>query len=202
MTPKTGRRRSMAAARLSIIMNTIIVKPALSDSCKQAAAAIERQVFSDELGIVLPNGRSSAGTPAFQLLAETSQFSTPVGSLSVVDTTDNDGLHEQFGLVFDKGARVARLTRLAVLRPYRGQGIPLKLMREAYRLFVWPRHFEFTWLTFDAAKAKSCSYCSVLDYQMGSKVFDAEYGRVRVLLRKEAAQALTEGAYAAAGKSR
>jgi hypothetical protein len=185
----------MAAARPS--MNTVIVKPVLSDLWKQAVGTIEQQVFNDEMGIVLPNGRSSAA--AFQLLAVTSQRGTPVGSLSVVDTTDNDALHQQFGLVFDKGARVARLTRLAVLRPYRGQGLPLKLMLEAYRLFVWPRHFEFTWLTFDAAKAKSCSYCSVLDYQMSSRVFAAEYGRVRVLLRKEAAQASTEEAYAAAG---
>jgi GNAT superfamily N-acetyltransferase len=177
-------------------MSTVIVKPVLSDLSKQAVAAIERQVFNDELGVVLSDGRPPAESATFQLLALTSR-STPIGTLSVVDTTDNDALHRQFGLVFDRGTRVARLTRLAVLQPYRGQGIPLKLMLEAYRLFVWPRQFEFTWLTFDAAKAKSCSYCTVLDYQMSSGVFAAEYGRVRVLLRREAVHAATKEAYAA-----
>jgi len=178
-------------------MSTIIVKPALSDSCKQAVAAIERQVFNDELGVVLSNDRPPADAATFQLLAVASRHSTPIGTLSVVDTTDNYALHRQFGLMFDRGTRVARLTRLAVLKPYRGQGIPLKLMLEAYRLFVWPRQFDFTWLTFDAEKAKSCSYCTLLDYQMSSRVFAAEYGRVRALLRREAVQAATEEAYAA-----
>ena len=178
-------------------MSTVIVKPALSDSCKQTVADIERQVFNDEFGIALSNGRPHTEAATFQLLAVAGRRNTPIGALSVVDTTDNDALHRQFGLVFDRGARVARLTRLAVLKDYRGQGIPLKLMLEAYRLCVWPRQFEFTWLTFDAAKAKSCSYCNVLDYQMSTGVFDAEYGRVRVLLRKEAVEAATEEAFAA-----
>jgi hypothetical protein len=52
----------MAAARpafdiqrrnLSIIMSTIIVKPAVSDLSKQVVAAIERQVFDDGPGGVL-----------------------------------------------------------------------------------------------------------------------------------------------------
>jgi len=50
-------------------MSTIIVKPALSDSCKQAVAAIERQVFNDELGVVLSNDRPPADAATFQLFA-------------------------------------------------------------------------------------------------------------------------------------
>lgn len=110
-----------------------------------------------------------------------------MGTLSVVDTTGDSELHAKYGLSFDRGTRTARLTQLAVLKPYRGLKIPLKLIFEAYRRFVWTRGFDVTWLIFDAATAQSSLYCSILDYEMSSGVFTAEYGKIRVLLRSEGA---------------
>ena len=72
-----------------------------------------------------------------------------------------------------------------MLKPYRGLNIPVQLVAEARRQFVLPEGIDYTWLLFNADRARSSSFCSELGFHAGTEAFDTEYGRSRVLLRSE-----------------
>lgn len=158
----------------------------LIESTAQAVAAVEirRAVFGRDVHSRLANPLAES-RPALHLLARTEPGSLPIGTLSVVDTSGDTVLHEGFHLPFDSRARVARYTQLAVLRAYRGWHVPLRLILEARARFVEPRRFEFSWLLFDGDRASGSSLCRLLGFQSGAETFQAEYGRVRALIREE-----------------
>ena len=146
---------------------------------------IRQQVFERELGINLPPLGSSENGHAAYLVARVGPNREPVGSLCVLDTSEDHLLHEGFGLKFEPRARVARYTNLAVLKPYRGMNIPLAMMLEAHRRVVVPRQFDYTWLLFDVARAGNSFLSRLLGFTPLPETFVSEYGCRCPLLRDE-----------------
>ena len=98
----------------------INVEQGTTDADVDAIMRIREQVFERELGITLACLGASENGHATYLLARVGPDKEPAGSLCVLDTSDDNELHESCGLKFDPRTRVARYTHLAVLKPYRG----------------------------------------------------------------------------------
>ncbi len=165
----------------------ITIEPVVNIKDEVAMFRIREQVFKREMGISLARLTALDNSCSFHLLARVNSDGDAVAALSVVDTSGRHELHECYGLRFHDGARVARYTQLAVLRPYRGMNIPLMLMLEAHRRFVAPVQLDYTWLLFDAHRAASSLMCKWLGFAPGEGAFDSEYGLSRTLLRDERA---------------
>ncbi|HVV72560.1 MAG TPA: hypothetical protein VHI52_13855 [Verrucomicrobiae bacterium] len=165
-------------------MNTLI-EPIESAAQRDAATRIREEVFGREWRhqVTSPFEGSHA---ALHLLARSSPEGAAVATLSVVDTTADRNLHDSYGLAFDGRVKVARYTQLAVLKPYRGMNLPLRLILEAHRRFVVPGHFAYTWLLYRPEHAAESSLCRLLGFQPGTGTFESPYGPVRTLVRREA----------------
>jgi hypothetical protein len=107
----------------------IIVETIESAAQADAAAQIRSEVFGREWQCRIANPMNES-KPSLHLLARIQPTGEPISALSVVDTGDT-GLHDVFGLPFGLRTRVARYTQLAVLKPYRGQYVPLRMILEA-----------------------------------------------------------------------
>jgi hypothetical protein len=155
------------------------------ENSEDVAAMLEvwKEVFEREMGIVLPQDHASSKTAHW--LARLQQNRKPVGTLSVVDTSDEHQLHDSVGLRFNAQAKVARFTHLAVPRPYRGKNIPLALMLEAHRSMIVPDQFDYTWLLFDVEKAANSFLSRQLGFTLLPQTFVSEYGCRCPLVRNE-----------------
>src|SRR6266849_8400558 len=163
----------------------IIVEQVTTDADVDAIVRIRNQVFLREMGITLaPFGASENGHATY-LVARGGPDKEPVGSLCVLDTSDDHQLHERFGLKFEPRAGVARYTHLAVLKPYRGMNIPLAIMIEAHRRVIVPRQFDYTWLLFDVERAANSFLSRLLGFAPLSETFVSEYGCRCPLVRDE-----------------
>ena len=78
--------------------------------------------------------------------------------MTVLDTTDQESLHRECELHVPGSLRVARYTQLAVLKGFRGLGIPLRLMLEAREQVIRPGKFDLTWLLYAARYTENCSF--------------------------------------------
>jgi hypothetical protein len=138
------------------------------------------------MGITLsPIGNDHANANAHHLLAYEKVSGEVVAVLSVVETSGDDEIHQRYGLTFPAGVRIARYTQMAVLQPFRGLDLPLKLILEAHHRFVAPSRYDHTWLLFDAERAVSSNLCRWLAFKPGERVYLTEYGCSRVLQRDE-----------------
>jgi GNAT superfamily N-acetyltransferase len=108
----------------------------------------------------------------------------PIATLSVVETTGSTALHSSFDISFAEHATVARFTQLAVLKPYRGLHVAVALVQEALSRCAMQHKFDYTWLLFNAARAQSSFLCRSLGFQASDKIFESEFGNMRVLVRK------------------
>jgi hypothetical protein len=165
----------------------IVIKPATGADDRDAMFRIRQEVFEREWGIALAQLRAYDGTSALHLLALVEPGEYPVATLTVVDTSGDQQLHESYGLSFAPQTRAARYTQLAVLKPYRGVDIPVRMILEAHHRFVVPGQFDYTWLLFDARRAASSSLCQWLAFSASEKAFASEYGFSRSLVRDESA---------------
>jgi hypothetical protein len=152
---------------------------------EDVAAMVEvwKQVFEREMGVTLPED-SAAGNIS-HWLARLKQSREAVGTLSIVDTSDQHQLHDSLRLGFDPQARVARFTHLAVLKPYRGMNIPLAMMLDAHRSVIVPGQFDYTWLLFDVEKAAKSFLARQLGFTLLPQTFVSEYGCRCPLVRDE-----------------
>jgi hypothetical protein len=164
----------------------ILIEQISSSEDVNAMLEVWKQVFEREMGIVLPRDCPSGNTAYW--LARLEQGREPVGTLSVVDTSDQHQLHDSLGLRFAPQARVARFTHLAVLRPYRGKNIPLAMMLEAYRKMIVPSQLDCTWLLFDVEKAANSFLSRQLGFTLLPQTFVSEYGCRCPLVRNERSQ--------------
>jgi len=157
----------------------------LAASGAEAASQVRQQVFGREWRLTLP--RLSEDDPERQLtlVARDRSNQEPIAALTVVETTGDAEMHGCLGLSCLKGERAARYTQLAVLKPYHGMNLPLRLILEARRRFVGPRQIHYTWLLFDAKRAKTSSLCNLLGFGASRRRFFTEYGCSRVLTRDE-----------------
>jgi hypothetical protein len=157
-------------------------------TCKEDLLAMRRirqQVFENEMWLPLPALIAPEGVAAAHVIARVELTGEPVAALTVVDTTNEVDLCEQYGLCLDPGARTARYTQLAVTKPYRGMNLPLMLILKAHYNFVAPGKFSHTWLLFDAKRAASSSLCARLGFSAGERAFHSQLGITRILVRDE-----------------
>jgi GNAT superfamily N-acetyltransferase len=174
-------------------MKFVIEAIASSSPLANAAAEIREEVFQDAWKRILEGPRLQDVGRHLDLVARVESTGEPAGVMAVVQTTGNASLNALFGLPFKVGDTSARYTQLAVLKPYRGMDIPLRLILEAKRRFVNPAGIRYTWLLFDADRAStSCFLCRALGFQAGARTHRSEYGRVRVLARDETRSTASE----------
>ena len=152
---------------------------------EKAASKVREQVFGREWHLSLPSLGECDPELQLTLVARDVSNHEPIAALTVLETTGNADLHGRIGLDYLNTQRAARYTQLAVLRPYRGMNLPIRLILEAQRLFVGPRQIQYTWLLFDANRAKSSSLCNLLGFGVSINTFLTEYGCSRVLIRDE-----------------
>jgi GNAT superfamily N-acetyltransferase len=166
----------------------IVIENVMSSEDESAMWRIRQEVFGRELGIrIVPEGATGGGKIS-HLIARAHPGGHAVGTLSVADTSGDGRLHEDHNLGFGPGARAARFTHLAVSKPFRGRNIPLIMMLEAHRRFVAPYGYDFTWLLFDAERARTSFLSRLLGFNAREGVFVSEYGRRRPLVRDERAE--------------
>jgi hypothetical protein len=171
------------AGILKEVIMDIVIEQIVSDEDFAAMLEVWKQVFEFEMGIVLPQDDASSNTSHW--LARLERSTEPVGTLSVVDTSDQPELHDSLALGFDPGARVARFTHLAVLKPYRGKNIPLAMMLKAHRSMIVPGQFDNTWLLFDVEKAANSFLSRQLGFTLLPQTFVSAYGCRCPLVRNE-----------------
>jgi hypothetical protein len=165
------------------VVMDIVIKQTGSNEDVAEMFEVWEQVFEREMGVMLP--RDSAPGSISHWLARSALSRKVVGTLSVVDTSDQHQLHESLGLGFDRQARVARFTHLAVLKPYRGRRIPLAMMLEAHRSLIAPGQFDHTWLLFDVEKVTRSFLTQQLGFKPLPQTFISEYGCRCPLVREE-----------------
>jgi GNAT superfamily N-acetyltransferase len=174
-------------------MNFVVEVIESSSTLANAAAEIREEVFKDAWKRIVEGPRFQDAGRHLDLIARVESTGEPVGVMAVVETTGNASLHARFGLPFRVGDTSARYTQLAVLKPYRGMDIPLRLILEAKRRFVNPAGIRYSWLLYDADRASASSFlCRGLGFQAGARTYHSEYGLVRVLARNETWSAASE----------
>ena len=161
----------------------IVIEEIANSEDVAAMLDVWTQVFEREVGVALP--KDSAPGNISHWLARTKQGREAVGTLTVVDTSGRHELHDSLGLRFDRQARVARFTHLAVLKPFRGMNIPLAMMLEAYHSVIVPSQFDYTWLLFNVEKAAGSFLARQLGFTLLPQTFVSEYGCRCPLVRNE-----------------
>lgn len=165
----------------------IFIERVTSGSDREAMLEVWAQVFEREMGIALTPGEVADNGHSAHLIARLGPGGIAVGTLSVVDTSDDLRLQESYNLSFDAGALSARFMHLAVLRPFRGMNIPLMMTLEAHRRVIASRRYDYTWLLFDAERAPTSFLSRRLGFTPKADVFISEYGRRCPLVRDERA---------------
>ena len=155
---------------------------------ESAMRQIRRDVFERELGITRVPPDVAAARTVGHVLARTHPGGEGIGTLSVLDTSGDGNLRSGYNLGFEPGARAARFTHLAVLKPFRGRNVPLMMALEAHRLFVAPGGYDYTWLLFDAERAPGSFLSRWLAFTPRAEVFVSEYGCRCPLVRDERAE--------------
>lgn len=155
------------------------------ESSAAAACQVRNEVFGREWHATLPDLNQYAPERQLTLVAHDESSHEPVAVLTVLETTGEQERHARLGLSFFNNERVARYTQLAVLKPYRGLNLQVRLILEAHRRFVGPKEIRYTWLLFDAERAKASSLCTLLGFSASSRRFLSEYGCSRALTRDE-----------------
>jgi hypothetical protein len=150
-----------------------------------AATQVRQQVFAREWQVTLPRLTEYDPKRQLTLVARNRSNQEPIAVLTVLETTGDTKLHSRLGLSSFEGDSAARYTQLAVLMPYRGMNLPILLITEARKRFVGPKQIRYTWLMFDAERAKSSSLCHRLGFGTSPGRFLTEYGCVRILTRDE-----------------
>ena len=106
-----------------------------------------------------------------------------IATVSVVDTTADRELIQRYLLPFGDTDRAARYAQLAILRPYRGQAISRILIETAEAVAIRPNKFEFEWLLFPAAHARTSVLTRCLGFTAEARCLQSEFGPCHVLVR-------------------
>lgn len=163
----------------------ITIEAATDAASLRAVYSVREEVFGKQCYRRLPRLEDHDPAQILTVVVRLAHTNEPIAALSVIETTGDTAQHSALELSFPDGIRVARYTQLAVLGPYRGLHLPGSMISEARRRFVLPNHIVYTWLLFNAEGAKSSPFCRDLGFKCSEREFATEYGRSRVLLRKE-----------------
>jgi hypothetical protein len=154
-------------------------------SSAAAACQVRNEVFGREWRVTLPDLSQYPPEGQLTVVAFDGSNHEPVAVVTVLETTGQEELHRRFGLSHFNQERAARYTQLAVLKPYRGLDLPVRLILEAHRRFVSDTEIRYTWMLFDAERARTSSLCTLLGFRASSRKFRTEYGCSRALTRDE-----------------
>ena len=169
------------------------IEPVTDSYAAAGAEYVRNEVFGREWKLQGTRVPAWNGAEMLTLIARPVSELRPVAVVTVVETTKEQLLHRRYGVALHNGDRAARYTQLAVLKPYRGLGLPAQLVLEARRQFVASRAIDYTWLLFDADRARSSSFCRHLGFHASSEIYHTEYGRSRVLVRNDGADRPASG---------
>jgi acyl carrier protein len=146
-------------------------------------SSIRTQVFSTEYGYTFSPLPGVGESGFWHLLARDNHEA--IGTLSVMDTTGNRGVHQLNRLSFGEKERVARYTQLAILQPYRKRGIFEMLIETAQRTVSRPHGFTVEWLLYPAVHAHSCKLTRRLGFNVETPTLATEFGECHVLVRRK-----------------
>jgi hypothetical protein len=170
------------------------VDDASSDADIKAVQYVENEVFRLEKRIDLPELQVPHGAAMLRVLARLGPGGDPVGTLTAVETTGDPHLNRDCGVMAsESGIRVARYMRMAVLPPYRGYGLSIRMMLEVHQRFIVPNKIRHTWLLFDSRRVSSSLLLPVLGFRCGAHTIRSEYGPCRVLSRNELSSEAKQG---------
>jgi len=163
----------------------IAVESIESAAAAAEAARIRREVFQREWDLDVEGPDFRIPGRSVHLLARVEKSGAPIATLTVTDTTGDEQSHARFALPWRLHDRSARYTHLAVLKPYRGLDIPLRLLLEAKQRIVGPGGYDYTWLLFHADRAENSSLCRRLRFQPSHRSHRTGCGWMRLLTRDE-----------------
>lgn len=146
------------------------------------ALGVRTQVFTVEHGFSFKPLAGPGERGVWHFLARDN--GNAVGTLSVVDVTDDHKLHRLYRLSFDRNDRVARYAQLAILKPYRKRGIFKMLTETAESTVIRPNGFAAGWLLYPADRAHS-SVMGSLGFAIEAPVLATEFGKCHVFVRRE-----------------
>ena len=146
-------------------------------------SGIRNQVFTIEYGFSFRPLPGPGERGVWHFLARDNHDA--VGTLSVVDTTGDQQVHQRCRLNFTGNDRVARYAQLAILKPYRKRGIFEMLIETAQSTVIRPNEFDFAWLLYPAAHAYSSKLTQCLGFTAEAPLLTTEFGDCHVLIRRE-----------------
>jgi acyl carrier protein len=144
---------------------------------------IRTQVFTKEYGLSvrpLP-GPGEAGV--WHFLARDNEDA--IGTLSIVDTSEDYQARRRYRLGCGRDDRVARFAHLAILRPYRGRGVITMLIETAQNTIIRPNRFAVSWLLYPAANGHPSMITRCFGFFVNGPTFSTEFGKCYVLIRRE-----------------
>lgn len=163
----------------------IKIQSVTSEKDKAAMRWVRQQTFEREMGLMVEQLGEPKQPGAFHLLVLELPDEEPVAALSVIDTSGDKQLHDQYLLKFDSQARVARYSQLTVLNSHRRMNLSIRMFIEAHHQFVIPLGFDYTWLLFDAERGSSSPMCNHLAFIPNVQAFPSEFGLSCSLVRDE-----------------
>jgi GNAT superfamily N-acetyltransferase len=147
---------------------------------------IRTQVFTNEWGFSFDPLPGPGAQGVWHFLASDDR-GHGIATLSIVDTTLDLDLHQRYHMRFPQDDRVARYAQLAVLRPYRGLGIPEQMIQVSQSHVIHPESFDYGWLLFPAGRTADSQLTKSLDFKAHPAVLTTEFGACQVLIRDETA---------------
>jgi acyl carrier protein len=147
-----------------------------------AMSKIRTQVFTEEHGFSFTPLPEPGQRGVWHFLAADREY--PIGTLSVIDTTDDRQLQERCRLSFHVNDRVARYAQLAIVKPYRNRGILKMLIENAQSRVIRPDGFALEWLLVPAVHARSSTLIQELGFKTEGPVVNTEFGRCHVLTHR------------------
>ncbi|HZR59130.1 MAG TPA: phosphopantetheine-binding protein [Terriglobales bacterium] len=144
---------------------------------------IRTQVFTIEYGFQFKPLPGPGETRIWHFLARDNHDA--IGTLSVVDITGDRQVRQRYRLSFGDNDRVARYAQLAILKPYRKRGIFEMLLETAQSTVIRSNRFDFGWLLYPAAHARSSGLTRRLGFAAEAPLLKTEFGSCHVLVRRE-----------------
>ncbi len=146
-------------------------------------SGIRNQVFTIECGFSFRPLPGPGERGVWHFLARDNDLA--IGTLSVVDTTGDQQIHQRYRLNFRETDRAARYAQLAILKPYRKRGIFEMLIETAQSTVIRSNEFDFAWLLYPAAHAQSSKLTQRLGFAAEGPLLTTEFGNCHVLVRRE-----------------
>ncbi|PYP93412.1 MAG: hypothetical protein DMG65_00730 [Candidatus Angelobacter sp. Gp1-AA117] len=164
-------------------ISNIRIETAITNQQWAEVLEIRNEIFTNEYGFSVKPLPAPGKTGVWHFLARDDDHA--IGTLSVVDTTEDRQLHQQYRLKFEKSERVARYAQLAILKPYRKCGIFEMLIENAQNTVVRPNEFTVGWLLYPAGQARSCRLTQSLGFNVQMPLLTTEFGSCYALTRRE-----------------